>query len=253
MVFAAVLLSATRLHAQSDDARTLAPSGELRVAVTLSNSVLVTRNTQGQVGGLAIDIANMLASQLGVGVKPVPYQTIVNFNQSIGKDEWDVALTPRDLSRVDKLGFSDVLLVVEYGYVARLASSLVSVDDVDRSNIRVAVAEHSAADTYLGRILKKAKIVRLQRGIDEARQALTIGTADVYADSIQTAYAVANEVPGAIVLVGRFSSVPITIAVPKSNVATIPMLNDFIHNATKNGMIADTIKHANLRGVRPGR
>jgi hypothetical protein len=35
--------------------------------------------------------------------------------------------------------------------------------------------------------------------------------------------------------------------------ATIPMLNDFIHSATKNGMIADAIKHANLRGVRPGR
>jgi hypothetical protein len=39
-------------------------------------------------------------------------------------------------------------------------------------------------------------IVRLPRGIDEAREALTFGRADVYADNAQLAYRIADELPG---------------------------------------------------------
>ena len=105
--------------------------------------------------------------------------------------------------------------MIDNGYVARSGSSLLSVDDVDRVDVKVAVAEHSPADSYLSRNLKKAKIIRLQRGIDEARHALTFGSADVYADNVQFAYQIAAEIPGAKVLVGRFNSVTFTFVVPK--------------------------------------
>jgi|SRR5579862_142054 len=250
---AAVLMAAHQSRAQTAaDALSLAPKGELRVAFVATNSVLVKRDLKGEFSGVAIDLANALAAKLNVPLQQVPYESIERYNLSIGKDEWDVAIAPRDLSRVERLGFSEVLLTVDNGYVARFASSLMSADDVDRPGIKVAVAEHSAADSYLSRTLKKAQIVRLQRGLDEAQQALTIGSADVYADSIETAYLVAGQVPAATVLVGRFSSVPMTFAIPKSNVAALPLLNDFIDAARKDGTIANDIKHAGLRGVRLG-
>jgi polar amino acid transport system substrate-binding protein len=253
LAFVASLFAANQLHAQNDEARRLTPKGELRVALIVSNSVLVTRNPQGQLGGVLVDIANALAAKLGVPLHPVPYENVEHYNQSIGKDEWDVALTPRDLSRIERLGFSEPLLVVDYGYVTRASSSLMSADEVDRAGIKVAVLEHSPADGALTRTLKNATIVRLPPGIDEARQVLAFGRADVYADNTQITYLIAANVAGARTLVGHFSSVNMTFAVPKNNVAALASLNDFVHDAKHDGVIADAIKHAGLSGVRPAR
>lgn len=213
----------------------------------------MTRTPEGQFSGVSVDIANALATSLGASLHLVPYDNVVRYNQSIGKDEWDIALAPRDLSRIDRLGFSAPFLEVDNTYVARPGSPLISVDDIDHAGIRVAVAEHSSADGFLTRTLKKATIVRLPRGIEEARDALSFGRADVYADNAQLAYRIASELPGAVVLVGRFSSVQMSFAVPKSNASELPALNEFIRKAKHDGIIADAIKHAGLRGVRPGR
>ena len=91
----------------------------------------------------------------------VPYDNIVRYSQSIGKDEWDVTLAPRDLSRVDRVAFSQTFLEVDNSYVARPGTSLNSVDDVDHTGVKAAVAEHSPADGFLTRTLRKATIVRL--------------------------------------------------------------------------------------------
>ena len=93
LVFAAWLFAINSLHAQSSDVRRLAPRGELRAALITSNSVLVTRSPNGELGGVLVDIANALATKLGVSLKLIPYNNVEHYNQSIGKDEWDVALT----------------------------------------------------------------------------------------------------------------------------------------------------------------
>jgi len=48
---------------------------------------------------------------------------------------------------------------------------LISADDIDHTGIKVLVAVNSPADGYLTGTLQKAAIIRLPRGIDEARQA----------------------------------------------------------------------------------
>jgi hypothetical protein len=55
------------------------------------------------------------------------------------------------------------------------------------------------------------------------------------------------------VLVEPFDRVRMSIAIPKSNAAALPFLNDFIRDAKRDGLIAEAIKRAGLVGVRPGR
>jgi polar amino acid transport system substrate-binding protein len=246
------ILAASPLHAQTDVAQRLAPKGELRAAVVVSDSVLVRRDQQGQLSGVLVDIANALAAKLGVPLHLVPYENVVRYNQSIGKDEWDVALAVRDISRIERLGFSTTLVEIDSSYVTRPGNRLTSVDEVDHSGTRVAVTEHSTADGFVTRTLRKAQIIRLPTGIEEAREALAFGRADVYAGNTQFAYQIAERLPGATVLVGRLNSAQISFAVPKSNASVLSALNDFIQEARKDGTIADAIKRAGLRGVRPG-
>ena len=236
--------------AQADVAR-LAPTGELRAALIASNPVLVTRGTDGALGGVSVELARSLAKKLGVPVRLIPYENPARYNESLGKGEWDVGLAARDLSRAEHLAFSDVFMEVDNGYVARPGSTLKTADEVDRAGVRVAVAQGSAPDGFLTRTLKNAEIVRVPGGLTAAREVLAGNRADVYGENAHLTHRIAAELPGAAVLDGRFNVVQMSVAVAKDNAAVLSALNEFVREAKANGLVADAIERADLRGVRP--
>ena len=229
----------------------VAPRGELRAALIASNPVLVTRGVGGELGGVSVELARALATKLGVPIRFVPYENPARYNESLGKDEWDIGLAARDPSRGEHLIFSDVVMEVDNGYVARPGLPLKAADEVDRAGIKVAVAQGSAPDGFLTRTIKNAEIVRVLGGLIPAREALVSGRADVYGDNTHLAHRIAAELPGAVVLDGRFNVVLMSIAVSKANSDALAEMNQFVHEAKANGLIAGAISRASLRGVRP--
>ena len=238
-------------QSDTDAARRLAPSGELRAALIPSNPVLVTRLTNGELGGVSVDLARALGAKLGVTVRLVAYENPARYNQSLGKQEWDIGLAARDPSRAEHLAFSDVFMEVDNGYVARPGSALKKAEDVDRAGVRVAVAQGSAPDGFLTRTLKNAEIVRVPGGLVPARDALATGRADVYGENMHLAHRIAADLPGASVLEGRFNVVHMSIAVPKARADALDVVNQFVRDMKRNGSIAQAIERAGLRGVKP--
>jgi len=237
-------------RAQSDAAARLAPTGELRAALIASNPVLVTRAADGALGGVSVQLARAFAAKLGVRTRLIPYDNPARYNESLGTDAWDIGLAARDPSRAEHLAFSDVFMEVDNGYVARPGLSLKSADEVDRPGIRIAVAQGSAPDGFLTRNIKNAEIVRVPGGLAPAREALSNGRADVYGENVHLAHRIVADLPGAVVLAGRFNVVQMSIAVPKQNSAALTIVNEFIREAKRDGLIAQQIAHAGLRGVR---
>jgi polar amino acid transport system substrate-binding protein len=162
-----------------------------------------------------------------------------------------VGLAARDPSRGEFLAFSDVFMEVDNGYVGRPGLPLKTAEEVDRPGIKVAVAQGSAPDGFLTRTLKNAEIVRVPGGLPPARDVLATTRADVYGENVHLAHRIAAELPGATVLDGRFNVVQMSIAVPKTNAAALPIVNDFVRDAKRDGLIAQAIARASLRGVRP--
>jgi polar amino acid transport system substrate-binding protein len=238
-------------RAQSDAATKLAPKGELRAALIVSNPVLVTRGADGQLGGVSVELARRFATKLSVPIRLIPYENPARYNESLGKDEWDIGLAARDPSRGEYLAFSDVFMEVDNGYVARPGLSLKAADEVDRAGIKVAVAQGSAPDGFLTRTLKNAEIIRVPGGLAPAREVLADGRADVYGENVHLASRIAAELPGAKVLDGRFNLVQMSIAVPKHNAATLAIVDEFVRDAKRDGLVAQLIARADLRGVRP--
>ncbi len=242
--------------AQSDAAKVLAPKSELRAGLIASNPVLVTRGSDGSLGGVSVELARALAATLGVPARLIPYDNPARYNESLGNDEWDVGLAARDPSRAEYLAFSDAFMEVDAGYVARPGMALKAADEVDRVGIKVGVAQGSAPDRFLTGVLKNAQLVRIPGGLAAAREALVDGRADVYADNLHLAYRIAAGLPGATVLDGRFDLVQMAIAVPKQDAQTLSqtlsIVNAFVSDAKRSGLIADAIARAGLRGVRPG-
>jgi len=238
-------------HAQGEAVTRLAPKGELRAALIVSNPVLVTRGVDGQLGGVSVELARSFATKLGVSIRLIPYDNPARYNESLGKDEWDIGLAARDPSRGEHLAFSDVFMEVDNGYVARPGLSLKSAAEVDRAGIKIAVAQGSAPDGFLTRTIKNAEIVRVPGGLTPAREALAEGRADVYGENVHLASRIAADLPGAVVLEGRFNLVQMSIAVPKLNTVALPIVNEFVRDTKRDGLVAQLIAHAGLRGVRP--
>ena len=244
-------LYAGQTHAQTEAASQLVSKGELRAALIVSNPVLVIRGADGQLGGVSVELARALAAKLNVPVRLIAYENPARYNESLGKDEWDVGLAARDPSRAEYLAFSDVFIEVDNGYVGRPGLALKTAEEVDRPGIKVAVAQGSAPDGFLTRTIKNAEIVRVPGGLVPAREALAAGRADVYGENVHLAYRIAADLPGATVLDGHFNVVQMSIAVPKSNATALPTVNDFVRDAKRDGSIAQFITRAGLRGVRP--
>ena len=243
------LALAPQAPAQTEAASRLAPKGELRAALIASNPVLVTRSADGQLGGVTVELARALAARLGIPVRLVPYDNPARYNESLGKGEWEIGLAARDPARAEYLAFSDVFMEVDNGYVGRPGLLLKAAQEVDQPGIKVAVIQGNASDFFLTRNLKQAEIIRISAGAAGARDVLATGRADVYAENVHLAHRIAAELPGATVLDGRFNVVQMSIAVPKDNADALQVVNDFIRDAKRDGLIADAIARAGLRGV----
>jgi polar amino acid transport system substrate-binding protein len=228
----------------------LSVTGKLRAALITSNPVLVTRRPDGTLGGVSVSIARALAAHLGVPFELKPYDNPARYNESLASDDWDVGLAARDPSRAEHLAFSATFMEVDNGYVARPGALPTNADEVDRPGIKIAVAQGSAPHGVLGRLIKNAELVPVPGGFDPAREALSTGKADVYAENLHLAHRLADALPGSRVLPGRFNVVQMSIGVRKRGEAALPTVDEFVNRIRSDGTVQAAINEAGLRGVR---
>jgi polar amino acid transport system substrate-binding protein len=241
----------TRAGAQAPSANsTLLPTGKLRAALIASNPVLVTRRADGTFGGVSVVVARALATHLGVPVDLKPYDNPARYNESLATDDWDIGLAARDPSRAEHLAFSVTFMEVDNGYVARPGAAPTDAEEVDRPGVKIAVAQGSAPDAVLRRLIKNAEIIPVPGGFEPAREALATGKADVYGENLHLAHRIADALPGARVLPGRFNVVQMAIGVRNRATSELPAIDAFVNRIRSDGTVQNAIAEAGLRGVR---
>jgi polar amino acid transport system substrate-binding protein len=240
-----------RAWAQAPSAAgTLSPTGKLRAALIASNPVLVTRRPDDTLDGVSVAVARALAAHLGVPIELKPYDNPARYNESLATDDWDIGLAARDPSRAEHLEFSVTFMEVDNGYVARPSATPTNAEEVDRPGVKIAVAQGSAPHTVLRGLIKNAEIVPVPGGFEPARDALATGKADVYGENLHLAHRIADALPGARVLPGRFNVVQMAIGVRKRAGAVLPTVDEFVNRIRSDGTMHRAITEAGLRGVR---
>jgi polar amino acid transport system substrate-binding protein len=228
----------------------LCPTGKLRAALILSNPVLVTRRWDGALGGVSVAVAQSFAAHLGVPLELKPYDNPARYNESLAADDWDVGLAARDPGRADHLAFSVTFMEVDNGYVARPGATPTNADEVDRAGVKIAVAQGSAPHTVLQRLIKNAQIVPIPGGFEPAREALATTKADVYGENLHLAHRIADALPGARVLSGRFNVVQMAFGVRKRAASALPTVDEFVNRIRSDGTVQKAIVETGLQGVR---
>jgi len=252
---ASMLLAATvSASAQSaggavptDVLKDLAPTGKLRAAINLGNSVLAQTNvTTGQPKGITPDLALELGRRLGVPVEFVVYDAAGKVFGAVKDNAWDIAFVAIEPVRAAEIEFSAPYVIIEGTYMVPKNSPLKVIADVDRPGVRIAVGVGSAYDLYLTRTIKNATIVRAAMGGGRAMIEMFVNDKlEAAAGVKQPLVAYARDHPEVRVMDGHFMEIQQAMGTPKGRLAGARYLRAFVEDMKASGFVAEAIKRSN--------
>lgn len=232
----------------ADVLKQLAPYGVLRAAVNLGNILLVTGETEtGDPVGVSPDMARALANRLAVPVKYVTYPSPGAVADAAAGDNWDIGLIAFEPKRAETVTFSPAYTEIEATYLVQEGSGAQSLDDIDAPGVRIAVSERSAYDLYLSRTLKNATLVR-GKGLAGTVELFMSDGLDALAGLRPALLENAEEISGARVLDGRFTTVRQAIGVRPEHKAAAEFVAAFVREARATGMVQEFIDRHGMTG-----
>lgn len=235
--------------ASPDVRRVLAPTGALRIAVYAgSPTSLVRRAGNAAECGLSVDLGRELARRLGVPAQLVEFDRVQQVVDALREGRADMTITNATVARAALVDFTPPLVSLELGYLVLPRSAVQSIDDVDRVGIRVGVSQGSSSEASLGRRLRNATIVPAA-SLKVAGQMLQERRIDAFATNKGILFQLADDVPTARVLEGRWGAESLALAVPKGRDVAKPYLHQFITSIRAEGLVRRASACAGLRGT----
>jgi polar amino acid transport system substrate-binding protein len=226
-----------------------APTGSLRVALNLSNFLLVNAASaqDPQPQGIAPDVGRELASRLGVPLTFVKYAQPGLLAEAVSSGAWDVGLIGADPLRASEIAFTPAYLEIEATYLVPAGSPLRSLADVDRPGVRIAVGDKTAYDMYLRRTLQHAELCRAN-GLEASYELFVREGLDALAGLKPRLVADQARLPGSRLLDGRFTAIQQAIGTPLQRHAAAAYLREFVQDI-RGGLVAQLIARHGVRGV----
>ncbi len=237
--------------ATADALKDLAPTGKLRAAINLGNSVLAQKDeATGQPKGITPDLARELGRRLGVPVEFVVYEAAGKVFDAGKTGAWDIAFIAIEPVRAAEIEFTAPYVIIEGTYMLPKFSAKV-IADVDRPGVRIAVGLKSAYDLYLTRTIKNATVVRASMGGGKAMIDLFVNDRlEAAAGVKQALLAYAKDHPEVRVMDGHFMEIQQAIGTPKAARPALRYLRAFVEDVKASGFVDEAIKRSNQIGNR---
>jgi polar amino acid transport system substrate-binding protein len=240
--------SAPPSHAAGEN-ELLAPTGHLRIGVYAgSPTSMVTDPNTKQIHGVTYDLGREFAARLNVPVEYLQFQRIADVIDAIKEGKVDFTVTNATPVRAKDVGFSQVLLAIELGYLVPANSSITRTDQIDGPGIRIGVTKGGTSERVLSAKFKSAKFLPAE-SVPAAISALRNGELDVYATNKAILFQMLESLPGARILEGNWGQEHMAIAVPKGREAAQEVLDSFVRDVQSSGLLEKIETGAGLEGA----
>ena len=223
----------------------LAPTGKLRAAINLGNTVLAQKNAAtGELGGVSVQIARELARRLGKPIEFVVYDAAGKVTDAVKDKVWDVCFLAIDPVRGAGIDFTAAYVLIEGGYMVVQGSPLTKIEEVDKAGTRIAVGRASAYDLYLTRAVKNATLVRAPSSA-EAIDMFVKDKLEVVAGVKQPLVAYAKANSSVRVIDGRFMVIEQAMGTLKGRETGVRYLREMIEELKASGFVGSALKATN--------
>jgi polar amino acid transport system substrate-binding protein len=226
----------------------LAPTGKLRAGINFQNTLLTSKSPTGEPGGVAVELVRELARRLGVPLEIISYTSAGAAADAVKTGAWDVSVLADEPQRAKEIAFAGALTEIEATYLVPAGSTLRSVDEVDRTGVRIVLGAKSGYDLYLSRTLKQAQLVRIA-GTAAAYKHFVTEKLDVFAGLKPELLKYAADLPGSRILDGRFSVVQHTAGTVRGRDAGAAYLTEFVEEVKASGLVAQWIVKSGVKGL----
>jgi polar amino acid transport system substrate-binding protein len=226
----------------------LAPKGYLRAAINLSNFLLVTgTDDQGNPEGVSPDLAKALANELNIEYKLIPFKRPGELADAVIDDVWDIGNIANESERAKSITFSHPYTLIESTFLVRESSKINSLKDVDKKDVRIAVAERSAYDLWLTENIKNAELIRA-KSIDLSFKIFEDNSYEVLAGLKPRLIDDLKNTKNCKILPGAFTFIKQCVGSKPGNPEAEKFINNFIEKNTKNGFIESLLLKHNVLG-----
>ena len=232
----------------TEAAKSLAPSGVLRVAINLGNIVLAQRNTKGELTGISVILARALAQRLKLPIELITFEAAGAVFDGLDKGLLDLAFLAIEPERAAKIDFSPPYVIIEGTYLVRKDAPFRTVADLDRPGVRIAVGRGAAYDLFLTRTLKQAELRRAPTGASSIDLFLSDGL-EAAAGVRQSLVERAQANPGLRVLPDRFTDIRQAIGTPKGRPAGTAYVRAFIEEMKASGEVRKALDATGQAGT----
>ncbi len=227
----------------------LAPTGRIRAAINVGNPILARRQADGSAAGVSVDLAQRLATQLGVALELLVFEAASQSVDAVEQAQADFGFFAIDPVRGAGIAFSAPYVLIEGAYLVRQASPLTDNAQVDAAGHTVVVGNGSAYDLFLSRELQHASIVRAPTS-PAVVDVFLAQNADVAAGVKQQLESGAAQYPGLRLLPGRFMVIQQAMGLAKTRGdAAAQWLAAFVEEAKASGFVADALARHNIQGA----
>ena len=226
----------------------LAPTGVLRAGINLSNFLLVSGTAaDGSPQGISPDIANLVASTLGLPCELICFDRPGKLADAVNQDIWDIGNIAFEAERAQTLDFSHPYVVIEANFLVRHDDNFLTNDDVDRAGIKIAVSERSAYDLWLTDHFSQAQIIRAS-SIQAAHDLFFEKKVDVLASLKSKLLEDMANHSDLRMIDPPFTAVKQSIGLAKGKAESIAFINALIAQSIENGWIAAQLEIHGMTG-----
>ncbi|MGB9365537.1 MAG: transporter substrate-binding domain-containing protein [Xanthobacteraceae bacterium] len=217
----------------------LAPTGKLRVGLVFApvmSTFFVIKDDTGKPKGVTADIGEALGKKLNL---PVEFMLFPNSGQAVDAVESgavDVSFMPVDAERKARIAFGPDYVRAESTYMVTAASGAKTVDDVDKTGMRVIGIANTTTIRAATRTLKNTTISPVT-SVGDAVAMLRDGKADAFALGRDSLPPYVKQVPGSRITDGQFQQIGIAIATQKGKPHALTAITDFLNEAKKDGTV----------------
>tara|TARA_B100000927_G_C16460320_1_gene467604 strand:+ start:272 stop:1000 length:729 start_codon:yes stop_codon:yes gene_type:complete len=225
----------------------LAPTGVLRVGLNMSNFLLVnSKDLNGLPDGVSPEIGKKLAKELNLECKLVEFEKPGLLADAVNNNEWDVGNIAYEKERGKTIDFSIPYVNIDANFVFRKKDNFTNNDEINSSNIKIAVVERSAYDLWLTENFKNAKLIKVST-IDKSHKLFRDGDVDVLAGlkpKLKEEVRLSEDLE---IISEPFTYIKQSIGIKKGNPEIIVFLNKFISNLIEKGFIETLLKKHNVQ------
>jgi len=218
----------------------LAPTGRLRAGIAVGSAISATwakRDTKtGLPFGPTVDLATIFATRTALDLALVEYGSSGEIIKAASAGGWDVSFTPVDEERKTQVDFGPSFALSESTYLVPQGSSISSLDDVDRSGVRVLGVENTATIRASRRSLRNTVAVGLA-SLEEVLTKLRNGEAEAIALGKESLLSLLPDFPGARILGGHFLALETAVAVPRGNAVALEVFSRLMEELKADGTV----------------